>query len=67
MFFCFGNYNIGNCAVCFNPLVLRYDDEDTISLACKNSTVHFVCKTVKDAIDSDNQESLECLNEEEHG
>lgn len=63
----FGNYNIGNCDVCYNPLVLQYDDEETISLARKNLTVHFVCKTVKDAIDSGNQEALECLDEEEHG
>jgi hypothetical protein len=63
----FGNYEIGNCEVCNSPLVLQYDDEETISLAREDFAVHFICPKVKAAIEKDDIAEIERLDEEEHG
>jgi hypothetical protein len=62
----FGNYEIGNCEVCGSPLVLQYDDEETISLAREDYTVHFICEKVKEAIDREDEAEVERLEQEEH-
>lgn len=62
----FGNYEIGNCGICGSPLVLQYDDEETIDLAQEEYTVHFVCEKVKEAYERENEEEIERLEEEDH-
>lgn len=62
----FGDYKIGHCEVCKSPLVLQFDDEETISLAQDDYTVHFTCEKVKEAIDKNDEHEIESLEEEEH-
>ncbi|MEH7109396.1 hypothetical protein [Bacillus sp. JJ1764] len=62
----FGNYFIGDCEVCNSPLVLQYDDEETISLAKDVYTVHYVCKKIKDTMDKGNEEEVERMEQEDH-
>jgi len=62
----FGNYEIGNCGVCNSPLVLQYDDEETVSLAREDYTVHFICQKVKDAVERNDEVEIERLEEEDH-
>ncbi|MFJ8236348.1 hypothetical protein ACIQ34_11440 [Ureibacillus sp. NPDC094379] len=62
----FGNISLGNCEVCDNPLVLQYDDKETISLAKEDFTVHYICKKVKDAIAEGKEEEVERLEKEVH-
>ena len=46
------------CGSCGSTLVLEFDDEETISLAQDDFTVHFVCEKIK--------ESPELMDEDEH-
>ncbi|KAB7707113.1 hypothetical protein F9802_08870 [Bacillus aerolatus] len=62
----FDNYEIDNCVVCNSPLVLQFDNEETLSLAREDYTVHFTCKKVKDAIERDDQAEIERLDKEDH-
>lgn len=62
----FGNYNIGHCTVCDSPLVLQHDDEETVSLAQDDYTVHFVCEKLKAAIDREDENEVEHLEQDEH-
>lgn len=62
----FGNYDIGNCHVCSNPLVLQFDEEETISVAKDDQTVHYICKKIKDTLNQDNLAEVERLESEDH-
>ncbi|MBT2679279.1 hypothetical protein J7E38_09710 [Bacillus sp. ISL-35] len=62
----FGNYNIGNCEVCNTPLVLQYDEEETLLLAREDFTVHFICRKVRDAEANNDETEIEQLDKEEH-
>lgn len=57
----FGHYEIGNCSICNSPMVLEHSEEETVSLAQIDYTVHFTCKKVKDAHDK-----IDRLEEENH-
>ncbi|WP_163102109.1 hypothetical protein [Peribacillus alkalitolerans] len=62
----FGHYDIGSCGVCNNPLVLQFDDKETVELAKVDGTVHYICKKVHDALQRGNENELNKLEEEEH-
>lgn len=62
----FGHYEIGCCSVCNSQLVLQHDDEETISLAQDDYTVHYVCEKIKAAMDRDDENEVERLEQDEH-
>ncbi|WP_059170471.1 hypothetical protein [Bacillus sp. FJAT-27445] len=62
----FGNDEIGNCNICNSPLVLQHDDEETVSLAQFDCTVHFVCEKIKMASENENEEEVVRLEDEGH-
>lgn len=62
----FGNTEIGNCQICNSPLVLQFDDEETISVAQDDFTVHYVCEKVKEAYERNNEEEIDRLENEDH-
>lgn len=62
----FGHYEVGDCSVCNSSLVLEHEDEETISLAQEDFTVHFVCEKVKAAMDNGHEIEVERLDQENH-
>lgn len=62
----FENYEIGNCRICKSPLIPLHDDEELISQAQEDFTVHFVCEKMKTAIENGHQQEIERLEQEEH-
>jgi hypothetical protein len=63
----FGHYDIGRCEVCNSPLVLQYDEEETVELVKFDGTVHYICSKVRDALEKDaSEEEMQKLEEEEH-
>lgn len=57
----FHRYEIGDCTVCQQPLVLQYDDEETFSLAQDEGLVHYVCPELKAAFLQQNEVDIERL------
>ncbi len=62
----FGNYEIGNCDVCNSSLVLQHNNEETIFQAQDDYTVSFICKKLKNAIDTQSDNEIERIEKEEH-
>jgi hypothetical protein len=62
----FGNYEIDACDVCNENLILQFDEEETLSLAIHDYTVHYVCPKVKKAIEKEDENLINKLDEEGH-
>lgn len=57
---------LSTCDTCGSSLILKYDNDETISLAQDDYTVHFICEKVKEAAEKGNETEIDRLEKEEH-